>query len=122
MTTEQLMQPRYKVINTWPRSGFPVGLVFEGTILTDLCKSTIKCDQFPHLFKRLEWWEERKPDDMPEYVKNNNGEVMKVTKWEAHLTVVIFEPPTDNGWNQCYTKDILPATLQQYTEYINQKQ
>lgn len=69
MTTEELLKPRIKVIAPWPGmedDDYEVGQIYTGTE-EDLNISMI--EMFPHLFKRLEWWEERDKKDMPDYVK-----------------------------------------------------
>jgi len=73
MTTEELLKPRYKVIADYPKSLYHVGDILNaGWRSEDL----IYCDHdgprwrdYPHLFKKLEWWEDRKIEDMPEYLK-----------------------------------------------------
>lgn len=93
MTVEQLMQPRYKVINGYPHSPFNIGQIlfkvkplygldyiatFDGQQNIDNSWVT----QYPHIFQKLQWYEERKIEDMPEYVKHvNSGQVKKVTKY-----------------------------------------
>ena len=64
MTTEQLMQPRYEVIADYPNSIIP-----KGNIVDDLLLFKIEFEKYPHLFRKLEWWEKRDVKDMPEYVK-----------------------------------------------------
>ena len=74
----------------------------------------------PHLFRRLEWWEHRKPEEMPEYVKviktpdqiHREGEVYRV-QWDE------FMPDwgkSYRGFIVLYTNCYLPATS---TEYQN---
>lgn len=72
MTPEQLMQARYKVIGDYPGNNFKVGDILprdfkvEGATLTPHMVAFY--DKYPNLFKPLDWWEERGPEDMPEYV------------------------------------------------------
>ena len=68
MTTEELLKPRYLVIADYPGmddDGYYIGQVKEN-IAENYCKLL---DKYPHLFRRLEWWEMRDEKDMPEYVK-----------------------------------------------------
>ncbi len=65
MTPEELLIPRYKVIADYPGNEIKVGKVFEPN--TDWPESYLK--KYPHLFRKLEWWEERELGDMPGYVK-----------------------------------------------------
>lgn len=80
-------------------------------------------ETMPHLFKKLEWWEDLKPEDMPEYIKCIKtpdqiimpGEVLKVIWSEIGGKV-------ENGpWVFPYTNCYLPATEAEYLEYIKQK-
>jgi len=131
MTPEELLMPRYKVIADYPNSLFKVGETLKEGIVT---KDYIFCDpdgprwsQFPHLFRKLNWWEERKVEDMPEYVKSladDRGTVFKIQKWDMGMLI---------GWidydkRQCASLETFkpeygyfPATEQEYNDYINSK-
>ena len=85
MTPEQLLQPRYLVIADYPNSIYKVGklliedrdfLFYEGMNH----KNFIKPYDFPHIFRRLEWWECRDIKDMPEYVKGKDGSIYKISE------------------------------------------
>lgn len=108
MEIEELLKPRYKVIAEYPQGFFK-----EGEIVYTFCdaKSPYRtwyisteengrvwqhgsCEKYPKVFKKLEWWEERKETDMPEYVKLNPKnkedyptvslkEIYKVKKWSG---------------------------------------
>lgn len=74
MTPQELLKPRYEVIADFPKNWNKVGDIIEYSIgqpqiLYLNGKDTVPIENYPHLFKRLEWWEERRPEDMPEYVK-----------------------------------------------------
>lgn len=118
MTTEELLKPRYKVIAEYPQSYLKVGDIFEADNVTKFMAN------YPHLFKPLAWWEERKVEDMPEYVKYRN-KVWQVN-WEIWLAE--FKPRytkesnrTDSdlalSWHY-NSADFLPATLTEYSDYI----
>jgi hypothetical protein len=77
-SVEELMRPRVIVENLWPGCQFEVGdiLIKDGEyywVIGDIGwyskvhKSEI--EPFPYLMRPLEWWEERTPEEMPEYVK-----------------------------------------------------
>ena len=92
MTTEELLKPRYKVIADYPNCTFSVGqvLVQDDKEETDFWTGDqLYTDrypkQYPHLFKKLEWWEERKPEDMPEYVKDNTSIPKVIRKVDKHF-------------------------------------
>lgn len=73
MTVEDLLKPRYKVIADFPMSICKVGEILEpqGKYFPVIEGGywNIEIYKYPHLFKKLEWWEEREESDMPEYVK-----------------------------------------------------
>lgn len=76
---------------------------------------------FPHLFKPLQWWEEREASEMPEYLKSaDRPEVYKISHWEMKAKIgfinehevcdlQLFKP--EYGY--------LPATKEEYESYIN---
>lgn len=146
LSKEELLKPRYKVIARWPdmaRDKF-----FEGQIIqliqlageqacTRIGNSTLYdawFDGFPHLFKKLEWWEERAESDMPGYIslnpENTTGgpEVFKVLaakKDESGRLGINHTFPVDenNPFDDFVdVKYFLPATEEEYNAYNSQKQ
>jgi len=91
LTTEQLLVPRYKVIANYPTSNmyFNVGDVLSwsdqynsylGGKDASLHKDTV--EKYPHIFKMLEWWEERQPEEMPGYLQETEGgKIEKITRY-----------------------------------------
>lgn len=143
MNTEELLMPRWKVIADWPGSkywGIGDVLLFEkcehGYYYEKWCptksiwyedykpmpKQSFK--NYPHLFRKLEWWEDRNTEDMPEYLKyfDEDGKlefVLKVEKYKSHKDSGLFwcfeyfwenEPDVKRmsltGW--------IPATKEEY--------
>ena len=104
LTKQQLLIPRVLCIGgkegepNYPFSMFTTGVIlvknseyvykstgkFEFSILSEIV------DKFPHLFSQMPWWEGRKVDELPDYVKQTGMEdsagnpvqdvVMKVKK------------------------------------------
>jgi hypothetical protein len=77
LSKEEILKPRYKVIADYPSQAFEMGNIIIGTSAY-LVKGEGFCNsgymqEYPHLFKKLEWWEERKIEDLPEYVKVVNS-------------------------------------------------
>lgn len=114
------MIPRYKVIADWPGSlSIEVGQIITGNV-GEVGAEMFRLDAFPHLFRKLNWWEERKVEDMPEYVKWDVDiyptwkKIMKVDKWNSNGSFD-HENVTISVIN-CF-----PATEQQYNDYINSK-
>ena len=129
MNTEDLMKPRYKVIADYPGNIWMVGTIMD----LDMSKQLVSFyDKYPHLFRKLEWWEERKIEDMPEYVKCL-GFVRKFKKWhhQENGMVQLYDYPGEIGYEDDISKEVrergyeiyvitdcLPSTE---TEYLNQQ-
>ncbi len=83
MTPQELLTPRYQVIATYPNSPFLIGriLLFDEYDRVNniywhkysedepIHLDTGDVGKYSHIFKKLEWWEQRKPDDMPLFIK-----------------------------------------------------
>lgn len=136
MSEQELMRPRYKVIADYP--GMNNYLINVGDIITDDGKNqcvtqdekvvfAINWNAYPHLFKKLEWWEERDGfADFPKYVKLVlNGRIQfmhKVQEWKGYNSH--GQPLYDfvnkaNYLSPFCVSGLMPATEQQYTDYIN---
>jgi hypothetical protein len=156
MTKEELLQPRYKVIADYPFNPYNIGDLVEMTATrvkltvtsewSDFNNSMVsvenyvpfsRLNEFPALFKKLEWWEDRKVEDMPGYLKRfesysctsygENGEdkepeihkvkkhfSMGLTDWRQGHTDFFVSDWHEN--NYCYSS-FEPATEQGYNEY-----
>lgn len=120
---QELLRPRYKVIALFPGSKRMVGDIVE---FQDLPGWPTKeyYEDFPHLFRKLEWYQERRIEDMPYYLKRK-GEVVKVDQQFKMENLNDPDKPYDqwshfisNGkssnyifWN--------PATEAEYTTYLS---
>src|SRR6185503_13287789 len=117
---EDLLKPRYKVIADYPDSEYNVGEIICNMITV---QNSEWFDQYPHIFKKLEWWEERKESEMPDYVSfsyEGKTTIDKIVKWGMEykfgFTDVINRRGCSlNCWNTGYGYQ--PATEQ---EYLNQ--
>ena len=127
MTPEQLMQPRFKVIADYPDNHrWNVGTILDRDWSRypgdDETKEPIwKISDFPHLFKELEWWEEREVEDMPKYVKSiANGSIVKeVTTYSLNDNMFYADY---RGYSlHYYLKFFEPATKEEYEEYQESK-
>ena len=99
MTARELLQPRYEVIADYPKSDFKVGqiiqcsddLVNDKDVGAFLLKFKYSFDKYPHLFKKLNWWEHRKVEDMPKKLIckaiPNDTEVQKIESWDMEILV-----------------------------------
>lgn len=148
MTPEELLKPRYKVIADWPARQFMAGAILhldepipDGRIRVWIEHEKQKerylwnpeennhFDDYPHLFQKLEWWQERKPEEMPRYLKDKSGN--KVYSVYKHFSCTypqairtgesdFFDDPNcwlrEHDYAQNYSF-YLPATLEEYNQY-----
>ena len=115
MTPEQLLQPRYLVIADYPSSNNEVGDTIDYPT-KEMCAFF---DKYPHLFRRLEWWEHRKPEDMSRYVKFQE-KVYKVIRYRKPNIIRII----DDNWKTEIWQEIgepywLPATAEEYEQFTH---
>lgn len=126
MDIQELLKPRYRVIADYPDSIYPVGFVLElDTNAFQDQRNDAICSKYPHLFKKLEWWEERKPEEMPQYIKVRST-------WEGepdayYKNGVEFYYSDDGHINFKKGGGLLPwyaepATEAEYIEYQKSKQ
>ena len=102
MTAKELMQPRFEVIETYPKSKFKKGDILERIPNAtndwyNADKSLINADilleeieQYPHLFIKLNWWEKRTADQMPKKVMSildNKGDTFEIQEWDMERLV-----------------------------------
>ena len=129
MTVEQLLQPRFKCIADYPKSIYKVGEIFNcGGMSEDLLycdKDGPRMSDYPHLFKRLNWWEEREIEDMPRYIKCNVRSyrtVFKVSEYikigDSSIEITHTDPNIPSSW---VAWEPQVATEQEYLDYINSK-
>jgi len=87
MNAQELMKPRFEVIADYPNCPFKVkDLIYNkfkyifGTDNTNQVLTLKDIEKYPHLFKKLNWWDKRNIEDMPTYIKSES-QVVK-PKWE----------------------------------------
>jgi hypothetical protein len=127
MTPEQLLAPRYEVIAEDTTGDFVKGqilvrddedILFSNYFGFEISEDTIKA--LPHLFNPLQWWEQRKVNEMPKYVKTGSGNRIAKARFDMQDTSAYFmfldhevHPYSPSGW--------FPATEEEYNKYINSK-
>lgn len=119
MSIEDLMKPRYKVIADYPNSCYRVGVIIDKYIRPVTADFY---DKFPHLFQKLEWYEERSVDDMPEYVKRtSNGKVFHIAVGTKDLLdvygkvhLVSYEEMSAERNSFLSLHNCIPATIEEY--------
>src|SRR6478752_5959492 len=128
MTPENLLNPRYKVIADYPGCPFKVGQILEKVKVAS-GKEFVRGmfhqpEDFPANFKKLEWWEERKPEEMPEYVKSimqeytygvKVGVIIKVKEW-ARLCDAMYA--IQSRKEEYHASCFIPATADDYNTYL----
>jgi len=108
---------RFRVIADYPGMSRN-GNYKVGDILIDDKKNAVRkengdpvfaCDfeKYPHLFKKLKWWDGL--SEMPEYIFYKN-EVHKIIKWNNE-----FGTSVDDKW--FFYADISPATEKEFLSY-----
>ncbi len=116
MTAEELLKPRYEVIADYPNNPHKIGDVIQANPnqqsihLTTISYANdfgdrvnqqewaapTSFDKYPHLFRKLNWWEHRKVEDMPKKLismvdkdnpeKMTHKEIIEIQGWDMeHL-------------------------------------
>lgn len=118
----------------YPGSRFMTGDIIEKngrdywSVKADAWLNQTTVEKFPHLFKPLPWWYGRTVEEMPQYVKDENGEVWKVTKYFIDSSVACFYTGEieKKGWLKGTETPfnllaVEPADEAEYQEYQKQK-
>lgn len=99
MTQKELLKPRWKVIANFPGNTKDLGKIYESYSDTDLrCNIVVfermfadYPDNYPEIFRKLEWWEGIRSEDIPEYLKLiSTNEIVKVLKKVGGFTGTVF--------------------------------
>lgn len=118
-----LLKPRYLVAADYPCTSFIVGSIWNEDEM--ICHATLidetYPEKFPHLFRKLKWWEHRKPEEMPEYVKfyaplPQRFIIGKISDWGIVGKCCIVKSDTDISYRELSKLD-LPATKEEYDLY-----
>lgn len=118
---ERLMMPRIIVTAPMPGLDYSIGDVILPHPVHGFDIFPYP-DKYPHLFKRLEWWADRKIEDMPKYLKHKLKDqdftFHKIIKWDLER---LFAFENENRgcdlllWSAKY--NYLPATESDYLAY-----
>lgn len=110
----ELLAPRFEVIEKFPNSPYEIGdlllfsedkkLNFISRISGNRNRSLMlisfdEMKKYPHLFKKLEWWEKRTEEEMPKKLKSYSfpDETYIIKKWD--LTIMVGY--TDSAKREC---------------------
>lgn len=125
MEIDELLKPRFLCIAEYPNSPFKVGdiaLKIHGTLYCNIetaCFCGIEnIEKYPHLFKPLQWFENRKVEELPSYIKSGTQVVKpdwELIKWRdreywrantneklfgSHYKLELFLPATEQEYLQ----------------------
>lgn len=115
LTPQELLKPRWLVINTYPGSNLPVGHIIERNFSMGLLqKQTL--DKYANIFKKLEWYQERKKEDLPLYVRCIEGCSVPTSGSSYKL---FHEGSLYKNEFPCPLSIMEPATEEEYLNYIN---
>lgn len=117
LTTEELMRPRWEVISDYP--GNRVDKVGK---IVSYADDSCDCNNYPAIYRKLEWWQGREAEDMPKYARcttdGYDNEVVKVMSIICPLNgedPAFFQSDVDTypqewDWYE-------PATKEEYEAY-----
>ena len=120
-----LTPPRYLVIADYPNSHYEIGQIIELSVPKDasgwdmvtLANNEEIMPKYPHLFRLLHWSECLTEETIPQYVKNiQSKKIYRVRNF--HKTDMKAYDINGKFMN---LKLYLPATLNEYNEYIKNK-
>ncbi len=91
MTAKELLEPRYEVIADYPGNENKVGSIlvcpkYGEDFTVDFWVSSN--DKYPHLFRKMDWWEGRSVEDMPDkvmYKGDGLDTVYEISKWDMNI-------------------------------------
>lgn len=135
-----LLTPRIKIIYGWPECKFSVGQILfykqfgtRGWFIHDGSGHGISLEaakKYPKLIKHLNWWEDRKPEQMPAYLRNKVGlpsvrKVVEHNEYEAKMEILPedIRRVREQNANACIQSiswpysACEPATEEEYLEY-----
>ena len=103
MTAKELMIPRFEVIAEYPKCEFKTGEILSRVkyATNDIYHTDenatvggldlLEIEKYTHLFRKLNWWENRKVEDMPKqiYCKAipNDTEIVNIEEWNMDILV-----------------------------------
>lgn len=85
LSAEELLKPRFEIIADYPNNYLGrIGDVLDNRQFS----RNWNLSDFPHLFKKLNWWEHRKVEDMPKKLIckaiPGDTEIMHIKEWDMN--------------------------------------
>lgn len=114
MTPDQLMITRYKVVAEYPFMSEKLGsiLTFDNAFDSNIA------GRYPHLFRKLEWWEERQLRHIPKYLLiRDEKRVIRVSKMRKEFGDGDIYVTFPGG--HASIVHFLPSTVEQYLSQQN---
>lgn len=130
MLIEELLKPRYKVIADYPNSRFKLDEILTQWIGNNYSGEDkyfviSNVEKFPHIFSKLQWWEDREIEDLPQYLKEDLGGKVyyyKVEKYSYNkhkeLKVGFM---VDGYYDDEFLEFFQPATQEEYEVFTKNK-
>lgn len=119
MTKEELLKPRYKTLCRYPDSPLRIGQIINGETFNVTGGTKFHCADYPSIFQKLEWWNDREVNELPEYLKIED----MVIKVDVYLKDVGFNfyygESAGYGKRSFEETNPIPATESEYLTYIN---
>jgi len=111
MTAKELLQPRFEVIELYPKCPYNKGRILTLIKNSDFFYECVDApssekinspELYPHLFKKLNWWEKRDIEDMPKKLKSlaysdednfniEKEEVYEISEWNMESMYGIID-------------------------------
>lgn len=102
MTAEKLLIPRFEVLEEYPNCKFKKGEILnrlkhatnnwyhtdENSINAEILLEEI--EKYPHLFRKLNWWERRTAEQMPKKVMSmadDKKDTYQIEEWDMEILV-----------------------------------
>jgi hypothetical protein len=109
---KQLTPSRFRIIADYPNADGRVGDIIHCSSIPEH-DHTAFYSKFPHLFQKLNWWEERSKDIMPKYVRDTQTN-------EVYELLTLIPPYVIGQVSDCrariHLNQLEPATEQQYRD------
>ena len=129
MKKEDLLSPRFEIIADYPDSNFKIGdiIKFDGVIfgMNEPQKFVRNPEKYPHLFKKLQWFERRKKEEMPDCIKSETMVIKPKWKRESwrgeEYWIAEHDPEYNRGFyiGTCFNLTFFtPATEEEYLSFI----
>jgi hypothetical protein len=115
MDLKNLLNERWEVIADYPNSQFKIGSIYNYGYPVPP-PGIDSFDKYPHLFRKLQWWNKRELKDMPEYVKYADN-LFSHVRYRGVAGQIQYAGINKENWSPLDFDDVFPATEQEYNQY-----